>query len=553
MISGRDFKYKRMQRNLILYILLFVISGTCFSQNAGYPDGYKLSGKKHNYYDNIRTDNIKVTVNPVRSKYPISNFITDIFVTGSGDTVWFATGSGLMRTSDRFGTFDNYLGLDPFGNDDISGFTINNNVLAVATAISEEISGENVPTGTGIKVSTDFGLNWSSYGQPLDGMNDTVIIYGSNSLYALPVVVRQQNLSYDITVTKTKNDPLNYTIWITSFAGGLRKSTDYGNTWQRVLLPPDNLDSIHISGTGYNFALDPRANLNHRVFTVEALNDSVIIAGTANGINISRDWGVSWRKYSAQNSGSGTSRVSGNFVVNLHVQRYGGKSIIWGATRRAEGQDEVNAISYSTNGGYSWAYTLSDYSPNNISSKDSIVYAETDNGLWRAYFGVFDWAKPSLIYDPVTKDIARTSSFYSGNYINDTLYIGSSDGLLRTKETGVPWASPWKIYRAVKEIDLNSDIKTYAAPNPFAPNTEVTRIYYKTGKPLSKITIKIFDFGMNPVRTVIQNATRTSPDELFTIWDGKNNDGYQVANGVYFYRIEVDDDDNVWGKILVMQ
>ena len=58
---------------------------------------------------------------------------------------------------------------------------------------------------------------------------------------------------------------------------------------------------------------------------------------------------------------------------------------------------------------------------------------------------------------------------------------------------------------------------------------------------------------MNPVRTVIQNATRTSADDLFTSWDGKNNEGNQVANGVYFYRIDIDSDTPVWGKILVLQ
>ena len=58
---------------------------------------------------------------------------------------------------------------------------------------------------------------------------------------------------------------------------------------------------------------------------------------------------------------------------------------------------------------------------------------------------------------------------------------------------------------------------------------------------------------MNPVRTLIQNASRHSTDELFAIWDGKNNEGFTVPNGVYFYRIEIDDDTPVWGKILVIQ
>jgi hypothetical protein len=40
---------------------------------------------------------------------------------------------------------------------------------------------------------------------------------------------------------------------------------------------------------------------------------------------------------------------------------------------------------------------------------------------------------------------------------------------------------------------------------------------------------------------------------MFAIWDGKNDNGFQVANGVYFYRIQIDDDKDVWGKIIVLQ
>lgn len=544
-----------MQKRLfIILILLLNLSEVLFSQYISQPKSYQLS-ETYLAANSVRTQisqfKTSIIANPINSKYPISNFITDIFP--SGDTVWFATGSGIMRTINNFVSFQHYYGISPFGEDDISGFVVKDNFIVVATAISQEISGENIPVGTGIKVSTDRGLSWNSFPQPVDGSGDSNIVYGNNTLYALPVVVPQQNLAYDIAVTRTKNTANGITIWITSFAGGLRKSTDYGTTWQRVVLPPDNLDSININVTGYTFSLNPRNNLNHRAFTVEALNDSTIIVGTANGINISTDWGSSWKKSNFQNSGSGINRVSGNFVVNLHIQKFNNKQIIWAATRKAEDPNELNAISYTTNLGQSWRYTLKDISPNNISSKDSLIYAETDAGLWRANFGLFDWSKPSIIYDEITKDVLKTSSFYSGSNIGDTLYFGSSDGLLKTIETGQPWLGRWKIYRAMQVINLDSDIKTYAAPNPFSPSTEVTRIFYKTGKTTARVTIKIFDFGMNPVRTLIQNATRTNPDELFTMWDGKNNSGYQVANGVYFYRIEIDDDPPVWGKILVLQ
>ena len=58
---------------------------------------------------------------------------------------------------------------------------------------------------------------------------------------------------------------------------------------------------------------------------------------------------------------------------------------------------------------------------------------------------------------------------------------------------------------------------------------------------------------MNPVRTLIQNAARSGTDELFTSWDGKNDNGYKDANGVYFYRVEFDKEDPVWGKIVLLQ
>lgn len=535
-----------MSRYIIIFslFLINIASGQYIYQ----PETYKLSPQNFKSFTNEKFQIDRVySVIPNKSKYPISNFITDILV--SGDTVWFGTGSGMMRSTDRFKSFEIYYGIHPFGEEDIAGITLFENIIVASTAISQEISGDNIPVGTGIKVSTDYGINWNSYPQPLDANSDTNITYGSNVLYALPVVVRQQNLAYDVAVTKDSNIT---TIWIASFAGGLRKSTDFGVIWERVLLPPDNLDSIYIGGTGYTFGLNPRDNLNHRVFSVEGYG-KVIYAGTANGINKSTDGGKSWRKYNFQNSGSGQNRVSGNFVVNLHIQRYSGKEIIWGATKKAEDNNEVNAFSYSSNGGQNWAYTLKDVPPNGISSKDSITYAESNEGLWRCRFGLFDWTKPSLIYDEETKDVLRTDFFYCGNNVGDTLYFGSADGLIRTIETGFPWTSKWKIYRAQQFINLNSDLKTYAAPNPFSPDDEVVRIFYKTGKNYSKITIKIFDFGMNPVRTLIQNAVRTSPDELFTAWDGKNDNGYQVANGVYFYRIEIDDSDKNWGKIIVLQ
>ncbi len=75
------------------------------------------------------------------------------------------------------------------------------------------------------------------------------------------------------------------------------------------------------------------------------------------------------------------------------------------------------------------------------------------------------------------------------------------------------------------------------------------------------MTIRIFDFGMNYVRTVVQNVDRGNPvhqisgsdNGVIDYWDGKDDSGNVVPNGVYFYRIDINSNDPIYGKILVLQ
>jgi hypothetical protein len=554
-----------MKKLLIILVLLsFKISIAQF-----YPLAYKIELNSYSKFKShyTQSDNIpkvlgRYTAAPVSSPTIISNFISDIIVVSSsaGDTIWFGTGKGISRTTNRGASFENFYGTEPFKDDDVSGIAIYRNWVVVSTAYSQIVNEEHVPTGTGIKVSSDYGATWTAYPQPVDPLDSATTgvytKYGNNLIHGLAVVVEEQNLSYDINITRKNTASDSLVFWIASWAGGIRKSTDFGASWQRVILPPDVLDSIYPGGT-YNFEYNPLENGNHKGFALTAINDSTIFAGTSGGINVSTDWGVSWKKYRYGNTGSGTG-ITGNFVVGLKVQRFANKIIVWGATNPGEGESnnggQFSGISYTTNAGLNWANTLEGAFSHNLGFKDSIVYAATDDGIWRSYFNPagFNWSKPSIIYDETIRDQIRTNFFYSVSGQGDSVWVGSGDGLARTVDTlASPWVSKWKIFRAFQNITSTNE--TYAAPNPFSPDDEVCRIYYKTGKTSSNITIKIFNFAMEPVRTVIQNASRTSPDVLWATWDGKRNDGSQVVNGVYFYRIEIDKDETVWGKILVLQ
>ena len=546
----------------LLLILILASFNLSFAQML--PKDFKIS---NDVYKKFKSDVKQNKVNnligrfsssPVSSQTIISNFISDIIVVSNdgGDTVWFGTGKGISRTTNRGLSFQNFYGTEPFGEDDVSGLAVYKNWVVVATAFSQLINEEYVPTGTGIKVSSDYGATWASYPQPIDGVNDTTIQYGISTIHALPVVVDEFNLSYDIAISKKNSSSDSLVFWITSWAGGTRKSTDFGATWQRVVLPPDAFNTITPTGGPYNFELNPRdpplGNNNHKGFSVTTENDSTIYVGTANGINRSSDWGISWKKYNFDSTGTGNG-VSGDFVVGLDVQKYGNNVIVWASSNPTKG-GEFSAFSFSSNFGSTWSNTLDVAFTHNVGFKDSIVYGATDDGIWRSYFTPpgFSWSRPSIIYDELIRDQIRTNLFYAVDSQGDSVWVGSGDGLARTTDTLTsPWVGKWKIFRAYQNITATNE--SYAAPNPFSPDDEVCRIYYKTGKTSSNITIKIFDFAMFPVRTVIQNASRTSPDVIWATWDGKRDDGTQVSNGVYFYRIQIDKDETVWGKIIVLQ
>jgi len=262
-------------------IILFLIAFSNLLAQVT-PDGYYLS-----------TDG--KTLHKTNSTNPMSNSILDIITIG--DTVWLGTSRGVSVSFDRGLSWTNFYETGPFGKDNISAIGYNNGVLWAATATTVEgPDGSDVPAGTGLKYTTDNGVSWTSVPQPLDHPDSNSVRYGDNILFALPVTVTEQNLTFDIAFTPG-------TVWITSFAGGLRKSTDRGETWQRVVLPPDFLNSIRPDQT-LDFCLSPVSgsfcadgNLNHRTFSVISTDESTLYVGTAGGINKSTDNGISWVKF----------------------------------------------------------------------------------------------------------------------------------------------------------------------------------------------------------------------------------------------------------------
>ena len=476
---------------------------------------------------------------------PASNSVDAIAV--SGDTVWLGTSTGPSVTIDGT-TWRNFKNTGTFGDRSIAAIAISDEIIWVSAAYSERRDDAVIQTGDGLHWTTDRGTTWTHIPQPVDAGTVDTLIYGINKIAALAVTVPQQNLTYDIALTSNA-------VWITSWAGGLRKSTDRGQTWERVILPPDNLDSISPTDT-LDFdlavaagALNLRPNYNHVAFSVFAGDDTTIWVGTAAGINKSTDGGISWRRFAHQNQ---NQPISGNFVVALREQRTGSQRIMWAATVNALDADESQAVSFSADGGDSWSVTLKGERAHNFGLKDSIVYVATNRGVFRSADQGQSWLLNGSIYDPSNNQRFTTESIFAADSKGDTIWVGGSDGSAFTLDgPGHVFGAFWKVHRTYQSVGASAT--TYSFPSPFSPGDEVVRLHYGTAGTTSPVTIRVFDFGMQPVKTVIQNAPRSGAYEHDDIWDGRDDRGNIVANGVYFYRVEIGDRDPVWGKIFVLR
>jgi hypothetical protein len=132
------------------------------------------------------------------------------------------------------------------------------------------------------------------------------------------------------------------------------------------------------------------------------------------------------------------------------------------------------------------------------------------------------------------------------------VYGGTGDGMVSTIDNDEHlFGQTWNIHRSYQPVGTSNT--TYAYPNPFSPAQERVRFHYATGGSQASVTIEIFDFGMNRVRTVVKNAQRSGSLEHDEIWDGRDDNTNVVSNGVYFFRVVVNDNDPIWGKVMVLQ
>ncbi|MFC1729292.1 hypothetical protein ACFL6I_03050 [candidate division KSB1 bacterium] len=446
-----------------------------------------------------------------------SNNITDIVI--NGGAVWFGTGRGLGMTADAGNSFTDFVNSPGISRGGISAVTLHDGSIWIATAIDTAAAGNIELAGSGISWSDDNGMTWTHINQPVDPNNP-------DSLGYMPTTTTIQNVTFDLVHHVGA-------VWIASWGGGLRKSTDNGQTFSVVT--PDGIP------------FDALNRLNHRAFSLLSSGDDLWV-GTAQGVNRSSDGGDTWTNYTAQNSG-----ISGNFVTALGKQVVPEGTIIWAATWQAEGTEEYYGVSRTTDNGQTWSTMLEGEFVHNFGFNGDEVYAVSDNGLFKSSDRGGHWGQFPWIRDQRGQQI-YTTEFFSVAYGSGILWAGTADGLIKSLDGGISWS----IFRSFVTPGTGGEPEVYAYPNPFSPTRDNlrggsghVRVQYTISSP-SAVSLDIYDYGLNIVKSVVNRQMRTVSGPHAEAWDGTNNWGRMVANGVYFYKLHIDGKGAFWGKIIVM-
>ncbi len=480
--------------------------------------------------------------------FPPSN--SAAHVVSRNDTLWFGTGGGLTRTVEPGIHWEYFRGDEAFQPHGIFSVHQRGSVFWVSTGYYKETTAGSQQSGSGYTFSKDGGITWQYIPQPLDNYDVDTLQYGDNKIPTLGITTDVSNITYSLSSYGDE-------ILTASFAGGLRKTSDDGETWTKIILPPDHLNAIS-PDDDLRFALSPVAGrlidegyLNHAVFSVFVDNENRIWTGTANGINLSLDGGSSWRKFNYQNQIKG---ILGNWVIKIAEQKLAdGTTRIWCTNWRAEDQNEKFGVSYTDDGGETWINLLHDTRAYDFAFRDHIIYIATERGITRSEDDGRTWNTSGTIYDPVNLQQFVSREILSVAALpNGTVWVGGGEGIARTEDAGGnTFGSTWNIFRSYSSVAGSHS--TYSYPNPFSPSFSQTRIHYDTGNGEADVTIEIFDFGMNLIRTLIRNAPRPANIELDEVWNGTDDTGNTVPNGVYFYRVQLNGNNGAWGKVMVLQ
>jgi hypothetical protein len=244
---------------------------------------------------------------------------------------------------------------------------------------------------------------------------------------------------------------------------------------------------------------------------------------------------INWIHYNTDDG------LGGNWVIGVIPQDFDTYTRIWLVSWISP--DSPHPLTYTDDGGKTWNVVTQLLDMGiivyNLSFSSNHVIASTDHGLY-----ISDYNDGSFWHHlPITNDVngesILTDKYFTAISIGeneiDTLLIGTEDGLSIISIGG----------ETIDNIRFwETSISFSAYPNPFFINEynqvghdRYVRFIYSNPNQNSG-NIDVFDFAMDQV-IHLDNANPVTQDENEIIWNGRNQYGDKVANGVYFCRLSL--------------
>lgn len=452
---------------------------------------------------------------PANSDIP-SNDIFELYHDGS--QLWVLTSAGLGATSDLGNSWEYHLDYDQI-NQFIFSLGMQYSTYYASAGYLRNYSGfeSEVPVGTGIYIRSRGQNLWK--------------------LETIPFADEfPQKIGMDIAF-------IDSTIFTAYLRGNLLRKTMSDSVW-RVIIPDQDTSNDYFEtrnyppDNDYTFLND----FNNIALTTKVDNEGILWLGTAAGLKKSSDKGKTFESMGYPS----TPGFPGSQIWELFIHYWAGKKYIFASCTGSGGVNEKNGLTYSVDGGNTWqSIPHFDYvAPLSMAAQDSCLWVGTETGL-------YCW---NSITDSI--DFFDKSRGLPDNYIASLLamdfhlWVGTNNGLAYTVNRGSSF-DVFKTSFPVSPIDIKS---TYSFPNPFSPiQGQDCQIVFAIARE-DDVEISIYDNALKPVRNLLRK-TMPADNRHVIIWDGKNNQGEFLPNGVYFYIVKTKQSQNpqpAFNKIVIL-
>lgn len=454
----------------------------------------------------------------------------------------------------------------------VFSFSVQQDRILAGLGYTSDRTDTPVNAAMGYYRSLDNGNSWNFIPFPLDDPPppgsceespvgtpcDIEFQYGEERYLRTRITVPEQSPPFEV-------DFAGSTILSVNWASGLLRSRDNGESWGRLILPPSGVTQMNPGDSLAWFSrtpdgetvnrYDPRFDNNLLGFGLLIDSDGRVWVGTAGGINISENAltapieEIRWRRtaFDPENPDG----LLANWIISIREQP--GTNRIWMTNWRTDPQNRDSFGIVSTSDlGSSFQHYLEGVRVNDIGFTRDAIFAASDEGLYISRNGGESWDVIREI-DGTRSFIGAGARFFTVSGRKRAVWVGTSDGIAFSQDEG----ESWEVIRTEVPLSGGSvyqpdapDVEAYAYPNPFSPTLhDRVRIKFKLNEP-GEATLRIFDFGMNLVRTIPMNPVG-SAGTYETVWDGRTESGRIVANGTYFYSIR-SEGGQAEGKILLL-